>query len=339
MPMMDETRDHPRHDPYLIASLVGDDLDATEIAHARHLVETCGRCAELFADLGAIRLATAQLPAATRTRDFRLSNEDAARLRSPWRRLLEGIGTPRFSFVQPLGAGLAALGVVGLLIAALPAGLAGGAASAPTGAEGPAPALGAAPAATAGPSVASDQSSIGKAGSSGESQAVPGPTSAPSAAPSAAASAAPATNPVAAAASAPAAPSAVTASSVAEPSASGGTAFAAASPGASTPAAPAASTVAGAAPSGVRNAGPVGSSGAGAGGTPESVAPGGEPSAVPLSRRPSPAGAGDTNSTLLTQSTPVSAELPWLPIASILALAGGVLLILSRQVATRARRR
>jgi hypothetical protein len=55
-----------------------------------------------------------QTPA--RRRDYRLTAEDAARLRpSGWRRLLEWLAAPG-STVRPLATGLATLGVIGLLL-------------------------------------------------------------------------------------------------------------------------------------------------------------------------------------------------------------------------------
>ncbi len=58
------------------------------------------------------------MPAPRRTRDFRLTAEEAASLRpAGWRRLLAPFAGPRFAFAAPLGSGLAALGLVGILLA------------------------------------------------------------------------------------------------------------------------------------------------------------------------------------------------------------------------------
>lgn len=115
------TRDpHAAHDPYLVAQLAADDLAGPERAAAERLVARCARCRELLSDLTGIMAATADLPAPARTRDFRLTEADAARLRSPWRRWFGPFARPRFAFAQPLGAALATIGLAGLLLGILP---------------------------------------------------------------------------------------------------------------------------------------------------------------------------------------------------------------------------
>ena len=58
------------------------------------------------------------MPARTRTRDFRLTPEQADALRpAGWRRLLAPLAGPRFAFAAPLGGSLAALGIAGILVA------------------------------------------------------------------------------------------------------------------------------------------------------------------------------------------------------------------------------
>jgi hypothetical protein len=105
---------HAGHDELLIARLYGDDVDDLERSRALELVASCEECALLLADLGAIANATSALPVRpSRTRDFSLTEEDAARLRprhSHWARLT-GIGRRR-SF----GGALAALGFSGLVL-------------------------------------------------------------------------------------------------------------------------------------------------------------------------------------------------------------------------------
>ena len=81
---------------------------------------TCAGCASLLADLAVLRAATAALPAVPRTRDYRLTDADVARLRPPaWGRLVGWLGAPR-SKVRPLAGGLAALGIAGLLLSTTP---------------------------------------------------------------------------------------------------------------------------------------------------------------------------------------------------------------------------
>ena len=72
---------HARHDRHLVAALAADDLEPIVRTEAETLVATCRDCAELFADLKVIAAATAALPDVPRTRDFRITAADAARLR------------------------------------------------------------------------------------------------------------------------------------------------------------------------------------------------------------------------------------------------------------------
>jgi len=107
-----EAQDHAA----LIVALDAGDLAGTELTAAESLVASCGGCAALADDLVAIRGAMSALPAPARRRDYRLTAEDAARLRpSGWRRLLEWLAAPG-STVRPLATGIATLGVIGLLL-------------------------------------------------------------------------------------------------------------------------------------------------------------------------------------------------------------------------------
>lgn len=114
----------------LIARLDADDLREPERTSAAELIQTCQGCAQLLADLAALRVAARALPVRPRTRDFRLTPADAARLRpTAARRLLGWLTGPRSS-VRPLAGSLAALGIAGLLLASVP-GMLGRTASAP----------------------------------------------------------------------------------------------------------------------------------------------------------------------------------------------------------------
>ena len=111
----------PDHDETLIARFAADDVTGAEAASAARRVADCPACAELHADLRSIMAATATLPAPRRTRDFRLTEADAARLqRTGWRRLLGRFGDPRLAFTRPLATGLVTLGIAGLLLSAAP---------------------------------------------------------------------------------------------------------------------------------------------------------------------------------------------------------------------------
>ncbi|HTK43924.1 MAG TPA: hypothetical protein VL749_01045 [Patescibacteria group bacterium] len=126
---------HALHDEELIAAFAAGDIDdSAEAERARSVVQRCAMCRELHDDLLLVRGAlqasgSAAQRAATRSapRDFRLTAEDAARLRpgSPVARLgarlgwRDRLGVGIVAFGRPLGAGLATLGVAGLLIGSL----------------------------------------------------------------------------------------------------------------------------------------------------------------------------------------------------------------------------
>jgi hypothetical protein len=131
MPHLPDSQ-HPDHDPELIAAYAAGDATGADLERATALVSACTSCAELHHDLRSIAAATSALPAPVRRGDFRLTLEQAAALRpSGLRGLLATLSGPKFSFATPLGTGLAALGIVGVLVASggLPTG--GGTAGAP----------------------------------------------------------------------------------------------------------------------------------------------------------------------------------------------------------------
>ncbi len=140
--------DHLTHDPELVAAYAAGDATGPDLAAATELVAACTECAELHRDLRAIATALPELPVPARTRDFRLTPEQAASLQpSGWRGVLAAFASPRFRLAAPLGTGLAAAGLAGLLLAT-PGGLipaSSGTSGAPTAAEGGAPAGLAAP--------------------------------------------------------------------------------------------------------------------------------------------------------------------------------------------------
>jgi hypothetical protein len=119
---------HALHDEELIAAFATDG-DAVEGAdRAKGLIERCVACRDLHADLvaigGVLRAAEkAEAVAATQTapRDFRLSIETANQLRpgSVALRLRDRVAAAVASFSRPVGASMASLGVVGLLLGTL----------------------------------------------------------------------------------------------------------------------------------------------------------------------------------------------------------------------------
>jgi hypothetical protein len=115
---------HDDHDTGLVAALAAGDATGADRDQATELVRTCPACAALREDLVLLAAATRALPAPRRTRDYRLSEAQAARLRpAGWRRLLAPFAAPRFRFAAPLGTAMATLGVAGLVLASLPGAL------------------------------------------------------------------------------------------------------------------------------------------------------------------------------------------------------------------------
>jgi hypothetical protein len=186
MPHVSDVRvtSHDRHDPMLVAALAADDLAGTDRDQAIALTRGCADCATLHEDLRALARATASAPPpiATRPRDFRLTPADAAHLRpSGWRRLVAAASSSRTIFSRPLGAGLATIGLVGLLIGNVQlGGNSAGAAGAPSAAQSVTSAAG--PAAAASSSNRELSGLAVPSGSSGDSSvglfpaAAPGPS-------------------------------------------------------------------------------------------------------------------------------------------------------------------
>lgn len=150
---------HALHDEELIVAYAAGDLeDQTEQERAGSLVERCTTCRDIHRDVAQIRTAmrssgTAAERAATMSapRDFRLSADDAARLRpgSPIARVARRLGWRArldlgiAAFGRPVGAAMATFGVVGLLIGSLTLG--GGPASLFSAQSGGAPTTAPAP--------------------------------------------------------------------------------------------------------------------------------------------------------------------------------------------------
>ncbi len=112
---------HDGHDPSVIAAYAAGDAAGRELAEASALVAGCGECAALHRDLRAIAAAMPVLTPPARSRDFRITAEQAAALRpagarGALARLLAPLATARFAFAAPAGAGLAAIGVAGMLL-------------------------------------------------------------------------------------------------------------------------------------------------------------------------------------------------------------------------------
>jgi hypothetical protein len=179
--------DHATHDPELIAAFAAGDATGSALDEATALVAACADCAALHRDLRAISTALPELPAPTRPRDFRLAPEQADALRpSGWRGLVATFASPRFRLAAPLGTGLAAAGLAGLLLAT-PGGLfsAGSAVSGTAATAGPAAAPEAAGAGAAGAAPAENEA--GGVDTTGTGPELPDEPKVSAAAPSAAA--------------------------------------------------------------------------------------------------------------------------------------------------------
>jgi hypothetical protein len=145
---------HALHDEELVAALAAGALDAddeaADRARARSFVDRCTACRALHDDVATIGAslraeASFTIPA---PRDFRLSVEDAHRLGGTviTRRVAGGFRALLLGIARPVGASMAALGVVGVLVGSAVLGSAGlgapqavdmgstGGAAAPTGA-------------------------------------------------------------------------------------------------------------------------------------------------------------------------------------------------------------
>jgi hypothetical protein len=127
---------HAAHDLLLVAALADRELAGPEYGRARAQVDACADCAALHADLRALAVATHELPAIPRPREFTLRPQDAERLRPNLvRRLLGSLGTARDGISRPLAMGFTTLGLAGLLVGVVPGALSSGAAGASSAPE------------------------------------------------------------------------------------------------------------------------------------------------------------------------------------------------------------
>ena len=108
---------HFRHDQLAIAAHASGDLDGRDRDRAGALVAACAACASLLRDLRALAAALAALRRAVppkRTRDYRLTTAEAARLRRfAWSIRLRGI-------IRPVAAGMTAAGLAAILLTTVP---------------------------------------------------------------------------------------------------------------------------------------------------------------------------------------------------------------------------
>lgn len=106
-------REHSRHDRLLVTRFAADDAHPDELEHARATIAACPECAALVADIQLLASATAELPAARRTRDFRLSGEQLEGLRGTrLERLLRRIAAPGLAPLRPVAGVALSFGLV-----------------------------------------------------------------------------------------------------------------------------------------------------------------------------------------------------------------------------------
>jgi hypothetical protein len=105
--------EHSRHDRVLVSRFGAGDAYPAEQDEARQLVARCAECARLAADIEALRSAAAALPAPVRTRDFRLTAEQAEQLRGgAFQRWLRRLAAPGLAPVRPLAGVALSIGLV-----------------------------------------------------------------------------------------------------------------------------------------------------------------------------------------------------------------------------------
>jgi hypothetical protein len=126
---------HAQHDLDLVAAWAAGEATGAELERAERLLDACDLCVDTARDLRAITLGLQELPAVNSMtafppapRDFRLTPEQAARLRPsvPLVRWADRFAAAVAAFGRPVGASLATLGLVGVLVGAASLGFLGG---------------------------------------------------------------------------------------------------------------------------------------------------------------------------------------------------------------------
>jgi len=113
--------DHRNHDRPLIARYAAGDAYVGEASDAEALIESCPECALLASDIRLLSTRQLELPPVRRPRDFRISADDAERLRGTWLdRLMRGIAAPGWA-ARPLAGAALTIGLALVAVGALPA--------------------------------------------------------------------------------------------------------------------------------------------------------------------------------------------------------------------------
>lgn len=141
--MADSRANHAQHDLELVAAWAAGEATGADLDRAERLLDACDLCVAVARDLRVITLALQELPAVdaipslpAAPRDFRLTPEQAARLRpsAPLARWTDRLVDAVAAFGRPVGASLATLGIVGLIVGTGFLGLFGGNAASATSA-------------------------------------------------------------------------------------------------------------------------------------------------------------------------------------------------------------
>ncbi len=115
--------EHRRHDRLLVARFAADDSYPGEFEAAQALVAGCAECAALVDDIRLLSVAVAAVPTPRRPRDFRLTAEQAERLRGSWlERLMRRLAAPSSAMLRPVAGVAMSIGLVLAVVGAMPAG-------------------------------------------------------------------------------------------------------------------------------------------------------------------------------------------------------------------------
>jgi hypothetical protein len=113
------TSGHARHDRLLIVRFAAGEAEGPDNEQARALIDQCRDCARLAADMTTLRSSMAALPTAKRTRDFRLTPDQAEQLRgSAFDRFLRRLAVPKLGILRPVAGVAVALGITLFVVGA-----------------------------------------------------------------------------------------------------------------------------------------------------------------------------------------------------------------------------
>jgi hypothetical protein len=113
--------EHLRHDRLLIARYAADDSYASEVDEARAQIAACTDCAALADDIRLVSRSMATVPVPARPRDFRITADQAERLRGSWlERVMRRFAAPGLGTLRPVAGVAMSIGLVMAIAGALP---------------------------------------------------------------------------------------------------------------------------------------------------------------------------------------------------------------------------